>query len=93
MATNEKKTKEINVGMTDELMDFLNKWMEKATDENKNKSESEQLGIEVKRAVAKMAMEQLEKLQKELDKISVTDAKWSEIIERIDRISDIVLFY
>lgn len=97
METN-KKEKVINVGMTDELMTFLNNWTERTLNETKEMTEEKRkIGIEVKLAIAGIAKNEVEKIDKELSELDYNDKdkdmKWFKAIEKLDKISDLVRWF
>lgn len=90
------KKKEINFGITDELKNFLNDWttktFESAEKLNEEKNEEKNVGIEVKVAIVEIVKRELEKIEKELNKCD-DDDNWFKLIEKIDKISDIVRWW
>lgn len=88
MTTTEKKQKEITVGMTEELMGFLDKWMEKEID-----NKPEKPGLEVKRVIVEMAKEELEKIKSRMKRINIMDDEWDKLIDKMHKISELVQWY
>ena len=86
------KKKEINFGITDELKNFLNDWTERTFESAENLNKEKKIGIEVKQAIVDIAKEQLEKVETELNKCK-DDDEWFKLIEKIDKISDLVRWY
>lgn len=84
-----KKEKVINVGITEELMGFMDKWTQKSFEEK----EEEKPGLEVKRVIVEMAKKELEKIKKELEKDNITDDEWDKCFNKIDKISDVIRWY
>ena len=85
------KKKEINFGITDELKNFLNDWTEK-TFESVEKIDGKKIGIEVKQAIVDIAKVELEKIETKLRKCE-NDDEWFRLIEKIDKLSDLVRWY
>ena len=97
-----KKEKVVNVGMTDGLMNFLDKWMEKmeasskeekmeASSKEENKEEKP--GVEVKKLVCEMMKSELNKIDEELNDKKLDDSEWNQLMEKVDKISDIVKWW
>ena len=87
-----KKEKVINVGITKELTDFLDKWTQKSFEEKEEEKE-EKPGLEVKRVIVEMAKKELEKINKEFEKDNITDEEWDRCIKKADKISDLVRWF
>ena len=86
------KKKEINFGITDELKNFLNEWTEKTFESAENLNKEKKIGIEVKQAIVDIAKVELEKVETELNKCK-DDAEWFKLIEKVDKLSDLVRWY
>lgn len=85
----EVKKKEVKVGITEELKDFLNAWMEKATEEKEEKNYSNDIKI----AIVNIAERELSKIDEELDKGKLEDDKWFRLIDKVEKISDLVRWF
>ena len=88
MTTTEKKQKEITVGMTEELMGFLDKWMEKEID-----NKPEKPGLEVKRVIVEIAKEELEQIKSKMKRVNIMDDEWDKLIAKMQKISELVQWY
>ena len=86
------KKKEINFGITDELKNFLNEWTTKTFESAENLNRTKKIGIEVKQAVVDIAKVELEKVETELNKCK-DDDEWFKLIEKVDKLSDLVRWY
>lgn len=86
------KKKEINFGITDELKNFLNEWTEKTFESAENLNKEKKIGTEVKQAIVDITKVELEKVEKELNKCK-DDDEWFKLIEKIDKLSDLVRWY
>ena len=86
-----KKEKVINFGLTDELIEYLDKWTKKSFEEKEEKQEKP--GLEVKRVIVEMAKKELEKIKKELEKDDITDEEWDRCIKKVHKISELVQWY
>lgn len=88
-----KKEKVVNVGMTDGLMNFLDKWMEKMEAAAKEENKEEKPGVEVKKLICEMMKGELDKIDEELNNKKLDDSEWDQLMERVDKISDIVKWW
>ena len=86
------KKKEINFGITDELKNFLNDWTARTFESAENLNKEKKIGIEVKQAIADIAKAELEKVEMELNKCK-DDNEWFKLIEKVDKLSDLVRWY
>ena len=86
------KKKNINFGITDELKNFLNDWTERTFESAENLNKEKKIGIEVKQAIVDIAKAELEKVETELSKCK-DDDKWFKLIEKVDKLSDLVRWY
>ena len=86
------KKKEINFGITDELKNFLNEWTEKTFESTENLNKEKKIGIEVKQAIVDITKTELEKVENELNKCK-DDDEWFKLIEKVDKLSDLVRWY
>lgn len=86
------KKKEINFGITDELKNFLNEWTEKTFESAENLNKEKKIGIEVKQAIVDIAKAELGKVETELSKCK-DDSEWFKLIEKVDKLSDLVRWY
>lgn len=93
METTVKKEKVVNVGMTDGLMNFLDKWMEKMEAANKEENKEEKPGVEVKKLICEMMKCELNKIDEKLNDKKFDDSEWNQLMERVDKISDIVKWW
>lgn len=86
------KKKEINFGITDELKNFLNDWTARTFESAENLNKEKKIGIEVKQAIVDIAKAELEKVETELNKCK-NDDEWFKLIEKVDKLSDLVRWY
>ena len=86
------KKKEINFGITDELKNFLNDWTARTFESTENLNKEKKIGIEVKQAIVDIAKAELEKVETELNKCK-NDDEWFKLIEKVDKLSDLVRWY
>lgn len=86
-----KKEKVVNFGLTEELMNYLNDLTERSF--NKAEEKDEKPGLEVKRVIAEMAKKELEKIQKKLDKDDLSETDWFDLMEKTNKISDLIRWY
>lgn len=86
-----KKQKEINFGITDELKNFLNDWTEKAIKTNET-NESKKLGMEAKKIVIEIVKREIGKIDLELKECK-DDNQWFKLVEKIDKLADLVRWY
>ena len=91
METN-KKEKVVSVGITEELRNFLNEWTERTMQEAKEFKEEKKIGIEVKEAIVEIAKNELTKVEKEFEE-NPEDQKWFRLMEKADKISDLVRWF
>ena len=82
------KKKEVKVGITDELKEFLNTIMDRAEEEK----EGRKIGTDVKEAIVEIAKRELEKIDKKLE-VTTNDDEWNRLIEKVDKIADIVQWW
>lgn len=92
MAESTRKEKVINVGITEELMAFMDKMTEKNSEESDFKQQ-EKVGLEVKRVIAEILKKELEKMKKEFEKDNITDEEWDKLLKKMDKISEVVRWY
>ena len=92
MSESTRKEKVINVGITEELMAFMDKMTEKNSEESDFKK-SEKVGLEVKRVIAEILKKELEKMKKEFEKDNITDEEWDKLLNKMDKISEVVRWY
>ena len=83
-----KKEKVINVGLTDELIEFINKWMEKNDEE-----EPEKPALEVKRAIVEIVKTEVEKLKEKFNKENITENEWEKCVQKLHKLSEVVQWY
>ena len=88
-----KKEKVVNVGMTDGLMNFLDKWMEKMEASSKEENKEEKPGVEVKKLICEMMKGELNKIDEELNNKKLNNSEWDQLMERVDKISDVVKWW
>lgn len=93
MAELTKKSKEVNFGITEELKNFLNDWTDRTLNKSLEITEGKKIGIEVKEAIVEIAKRELEKVDGELNKRNVKDDEWYHLIEKVDKISDLVRWF
>lgn len=86
-----KKQKEINFGITDELKNFLNDWTERAI-KTGTENESKKLGMEAKKIVIEIVKREIGKIDVELKECK-DDNQWFKMIEKIDKLADLVRWY
>lgn len=86
------KKKEINFGITEELKSFLNDWTEKTFESAENLNKEKKIGTEVKQAIVEIAKAELEKVETELNNCK-DDHEWFKLIEKVDKLSDLVRWY
>lgn len=86
------KKKEINFGITDELKNFLNEWTAKTFESAENLNKEKKIGTEVKQAIVDIAKAELEKVELELNNCK-DDHEWFKLIEKVDKLSDLVRWY
>ena len=95
----EKKEKVLSIGVTDELMAFVNNWMEKQEKkeeekEGKENGEDKQMGKECRMRVCEIVKSELEKIDGELNKNKkLTDDEWDVLVKKVDKLSEIVRWY
>ena len=92
MSESTKKEKVINVGITEELMAFMDKMAEKNSEESDFKK-SENVGLEVKRVIAEILKKELEKMKNEFEKDNITDEEWDKLLKKMDKISEVIRWY
>lgn len=92
MSESTRKEKVINVGITEELMAFMDKMTEKNSEESDFKKQ-EKIGLEVKRVIAEILKKELEKLKVEFEKDNITDEEWDKLLKKMDKISEVVRWY
>lgn len=92
MSESTRKEKVINVGITEELMAFMDKMTEKNSEESDFKK-SENVGLEVKRVIAEILKKELEKMKNEFEKDNITDEEWDKLLKKMDKISEVVRWY
>lgn len=93
-AKENKKEKVVNFGLTEALMDYLNNLTERSF--NENEDENKKPGLEVKRVIAEMAKKELEKIQNKLNGLGDDDfskKEWFDLMEKANRISDLIRWY
>ena len=91
----ETKKKEVTVGVSEDMMNLITNWMNKAielNEEYKNEKEKK-IGDEVKRAIAGIALKELEKIKEEFGNDNLEDAEWFKLVEKLDKISDLIKWY
>lgn len=86
-----KKEKVINVGVTDEIMEFMEKWTAKSFEENEKKEEKP--GLEVKRVIVEILKKELGKIKEAFEKENITDEEWDKCVMKTQKISEIVQWY
>ena len=87
------KKKEINFGITDELKNFLNDWTERTFESAENLNKEKKIGVEAKEMIVEITKTELEKVETELKKDNITDDEWFRLIEKIDKLSDLVRWF
>ena len=88
-----KKEKTINFGITEELKNFLNEWTETTMQEAKDlNGERKEYSKEIKVAIVEIAMRELGKIDKQLSEID-DNQEWFRLMEKVDKISDVVRWF
>ena len=87
------KKKEINFGITDELKNYLNDWTERTFESAENLNKEKKIGVEAKEMIVEITKTELEKVETELKKDNITDDEWFRLIEKIDKLSDLVRWF
>lgn len=83
-----KKEKVINVGITEELTDFINKWAERTSEEKPEKP-----ALEVKRAIVEVVKKEVEKLKEKFNKENITETEWEKCVQKLHKLSEVVQWY
>lgn len=86
------KKKEINFGITEELKNFLNDWTERTFESAENLNKEKKIGTEAKQMIVEITKRELEKVENELKKCD-DEHEWFKLIEKIDKLSDLVRWY
>lgn len=86
-----KKEKVINFGLSDQLMDYLNKALESADKQMSEKKEK--IGDEIKYAVVEIVKGEVAKIDAVLKKDDLDDQEWFRLVEKLDKLSDLVRWY
>jgi len=87
------KKKEINFGITDELKDFLNDWTNRTFESAENLNKEKKIGIEAKQMIVEITKRELEKVDTELHKDNITNDEWFRLMDKIDKLSDLVRWF
>ena len=86
-----KKEKVINLGLSDQLMDYLNKALESADKQMSEKKEK--IGDEIKYAVVEIVKREVAKIDAVLKKDDLDNQEWFELVEKLDKLTDLVRWY
>lgn len=86
-----KKEKVINFGLSDQLMDYLNKALESADKQMSEKKEK--IGDEIKYAVVEIVKREVAKIDAVLKKDDLDDLEWSTLVNKLDKLSDLIRWY
>ena len=88
----EKEAKTVNFGLTEEVMEYLDKMNEKYV----NKGEKEEKpGNEVKRIICDIAKEETWKIKERLSKLDKDDTgndEWIKLIRALDNVKEVIAY-
>ena len=87
------KKKEINFGITDELKNFLNDWTNRTFESAENLNKEKKIGTDAKQMIVEITKRELEKVDTELHKDNITDDEWYKLMNKIDKLSDLVRWF
>ena len=87
-----KKEYTVNFGMTEEVSNYLKSMMDKVDKEINSKPEK--IGNEARRIIVDIVKREISKIDEELaENDKMTNDKWFKLMEKLDKLSDIVRFY
>ena len=87
------KKKEINFGITDELKNFLNDWTNRTFESAENLNKEKKIGTDAKQMIVEITKRELEKVDTELHKDNITNDEWFRLMDKIDKLSDLVRWF
>ena len=84
-----KKEYNVNFGMSEELMNYMNNAMDRMEKQMENKPEK--IGNEVKQMVVDIVKREMTKIDETLSSDGkITDDKWFKQIEKLDKLADLI---